>query len=44
MSVPENVYRETIDLNRFSNTVAREIITNYNNVILDLTNQLAVID
>ena len=44
MSVPESFYRETIDLNRFSNTVAREIITNYNNVILDLTNQLAVID
>ena len=44
MSVPESFYRETIDLNRFSNKVAREIITNYNNVILDLTNQLATID
>ena len=44
MSVPESFYRETIDLNRFSNKVAREIITNYNDVILDLTNQLAVID
>ncbi len=44
MSVPESFYRETIDLNRFSNRVAREIITNYNDVILDLTNQLAVID
>jgi len=44
MSVPESFYRETIDLNRFSNKVARQIITNYNDVILDLTNQLAVID
>ena len=44
MSVPESFYRETIDLNRFSNRVAREIITNYNDVILDLTNQLAIID
>jgi SPP1 gp7 family putative phage head morphogenesis protein len=44
MSVPESFYRETIDLNRFSNRVARDIITNYNNVILDLTNQLALID
>ena len=44
MSVPESFYRETIDLNRFSNRVARQIITNYNDVILDLTNQLATID
>jgi len=44
MSTPETFYREAIDLNRYSNQVARRIITNYNNVILDLTNKLATID
>ena len=44
MSIPESFYRETIDLNRFSNRVARVIITTYNDVILDLTNKLATID
>ena len=44
MSIPESFYRETIDLNRFSNRVARDIITTYNDIILDLTNKLATID
>ena len=44
MSIPESFYRQSIDLNRYSNRVAREIVTNYNNVILDLTNKLASID
>ena len=44
MSIPESFYRQSIDLNRFSNRVAREIVTNYNNVILDLTYKLATID
>ena len=44
MSIPESFYRESIDLNRYSNRIAREIVTNYNNVILDLTNKLATID
>ena len=44
MSIPESFYRQSIDLNRNSNRVAREIVTNYNNVILDLTNKLATID
>ncbi len=44
MSTPETFYREAIDLNRYSNQVARQIVTNYNNVILDLTNKLATID
>tara|TARA_R100000231_G_scaffold72138_2_gene56851 strand:+ start:1736 stop:2911 length:1176 start_codon:yes stop_codon:yes gene_type:complete len=44
MSIPESFYREAIDLNRYSNRIARQIVTNYNNVILDLTNKLAVID
>ena len=44
MSIPESFYRQSIDLNRYSNRVAREIVTNYNNVVLDLTNKLATID
>ena len=44
MSIPESSYRQSIDLNRYSNRIAREIVTNYNNVILDLTNKLASID
>ena len=44
MSIPESFYRQSIDLNRYSNRIAREIVTNYNNVILDLTYQLATID
>ena len=44
MSIPESFYREAIDLNRYSNRISREIVTNYNNVILDLTNKLSVID
>ena len=44
MSIPESFYRESIDLNRYSNRIAREIVTNYNNVILDLTFKLSTID
>ena len=44
MSIPESFYRQSIDLNRYSNRIARQIVTNYNNVILDLTNKLATID
>ena len=44
MSIPESFYRESIDLNRYSNRVSRRIVTTYNDVILDLTNKLAVID
>ena len=44
MSIPESFYRQSIDLNRYSNRISREIVTNYNNVILDLTYKLATID
>jgi len=44
MSIPESFYRQSIDLNRYSNRIAREIVTNYNNVILDLTFKLSTID
>ena len=44
MSIPESFYRQSIDLNRYSNRVSRQIVTNYNDVILDLPNKLATID
>jgi len=44
MSIPESFYREAIDLNRYSNRIARRIVTNYNDIILDLTFKLATID
>ena len=44
MSIPESFYREAIDLNRYSNRIARRIVTNYNDIILDLTYKLATID
>ena len=44
MSIPESFYRQSIDLNRYSNRISREIVTNYNNVNLDLTYKLATID
>ena len=44
MSIPESFYREAIDLNRYSNRISRQIVTNYNDVILDLTFKLATID
>ena len=40
MSTPESLYRNAIDLNRYSNSVARRIIVNYNNIILDAVDQL----
>jgi len=44
MSIPESFYREAIDLNRFSNRISRQIVTNYNNIILDLTYKLGTLD
>ena len=44
MSTPEAFYRRPIDLNRFSNSVSRQIITAYNEIILDITAELAVLD
>jgi len=40
MSVPAAFYNNAVDLNRFSNGVARQIIISYNNVILDAVAQL----
>ena len=40
MTVPESLYRNAIDLNRYSNSVARRIINAYNDIIIDSVNQL----
>jgi len=44
MSTPESLYRNAIDLNRYSNSVARRIINAYNDIIIDAVNQLQTID
>ena len=44
MSTPESLYRNAIDLNRYSNSVARRIINAYNDIILDSVNQLRLIE
>ena len=44
MSTPESLYRNAIDLNRYSNSVARRIINAYNDIIIDAANQLRTID
>jgi SPP1 gp7 family putative phage head morphogenesis protein len=40
MSTPAALYRNAIDLNRYSNSVARRVINAYNDIIIDATNQL----
>ena len=44
MSIPEVFFRETIDLNRFSNAVAKKYAVTYNEVILNAAKQLRNID
>jgi SPP1 gp7 family putative phage head morphogenesis protein len=44
MATPEALYRNAIDLNRFSNSVGRRIINAYNDIIIDAVNQLRTID
>ena len=44
MTTPASLYRNAIDLNRYSNSVARRIINAYNDIIIDAVNQLRVID
>jgi hypothetical protein len=43
-STPAALYRNALDLNRFSNSVARRIINAYNDIIIDAVNQLRAID
>ena len=35
MSTPAALYRNAIDLNRYSNSVARRVINAYNDIIID---------
>jgi len=42
--VPEALFRNAIDLNRYSNSVARRLINAYNDIIIDAVNQLRAID
>ena len=44
MSTPAELYRNAIDLNRFSNSVAKRIVITYNDLILDAVDQLRGID
>ena len=44
MSIPEVFFRETIDLNRFSNAVAKKYAVTYNEVILNAAKQLRNIE
>jgi SPP1 gp7 family putative phage head morphogenesis protein len=44
MSTPAALYRNAIDLNRYSNSVARRVINAYNDIIVDAANQLRTID
>ena len=44
MSTPAALYRNAIDLNRYSNSVARRVINAYNDIIIDAANQLRTID
>ena len=43
-AIPEALYRNAINLNRYSNGVARRVIDAYNDIILDASFQLAAID
>ena len=44
MTTPASLYRNAIDLNRYSNSVARRIVVAYNDIILDAVSQLQTID
>ena len=44
MSIPEVFFRETIDLNRYSNAVANKFVENYIQIIYDTTKQLIELD
>ena len=44
MSIPEIFFRETIDLNRFSNKVAKEYAITYNKIIISAAKQLKQIN
>lgn len=44
MSVPSGFYRNAVNLNRFSNSVARRIAVSYNDLIIEAVNRLRTVD
>ena len=44
MAIPAALYRNAIDLNRYSNSVARRIINAYNDMVINAVDQLRTID
>ena len=44
MDTPEVFFRETIDLNRYSNSVAKKYAVTYNQIILNAARQLRQIN
>jgi SPP1 gp7 family putative phage head morphogenesis protein len=44
VSTPARLYKNAIDLNRYSNSVARRVINAYNDIIIDAVDQLRMID
>ena len=44
MTTPSALYRNAIDLNRYGNSVAKRIVSAYNDIIIDAANQLRVIN
>jgi len=44
MAAPSSLYRNAIDLNRYSNSVAKQIVLAYNDIAIDAVNQLRTTD
>ena len=44
MSTPSELYRNAIDLNRYSNSVSKRIIRSYNDLLVDTCQRLAGLD
>ena len=44
MTTPAALYRNAVDLNRFSNSVAKRIAVTYNDLILEAVDRLRGID
>ena len=44
MTTPAALYRNAVDLNRFSNSVAKRIAVTYNDLILEAVDRLRSID
>ena len=39
-AVPESLYRNAINLNRYQTSVSKKLINRYNDIIVELTNEL----